>query len=45
MMVQLSSIKSVSFSKVAFTLYRHGSKLHLVVSARLLLFWEIIEFA
>jgi len=39
-MVQLSSIKFVSFSKVVFTLYHHGSKLHVVASARLL-FWEI----
>lgn len=44
-MVQLSSIKSVSFSKAVFTLYHHGSKLHVVASARLLQFWEIIEFA
>lgn len=44
-MVSLSLAAFASFSKVFFTLYKHGSKLHVVPSAYLLPFWERIEFA
>lgn len=44
-MVSLPPAELVCFSKAVFTLYQHGSKLHVVLYAYLLPLWERIEFA